>query len=113
MDGDLERDREIGHGLHLLLDHWESLWNLLFRNLKDQFVVNLHDHLGGKTKFLDPVLDANHCLLDDICGCPLQGGVDRHPLRGLSQKGVRRMDVWKITSPVEKCGHVTFQSYLL
>jgi len=45
MDRDLERNGDLHHCLHFSLDHRERLFDLFFGDLKDQFVVDLHDHL--------------------------------------------------------------------
>ena len=57
MDGDPEGNGEGHDRLHLSLNEGEQPLEFLFRGLKDQFVMDLHDHLGGKAGFFDPVLD--------------------------------------------------------
>ena len=113
MDRNLERDGEMHHGLHLILNQRECPLKFLLRDLKDQFIVDLHDHLGGETQFFDPVLDPNHRHLDDICCCSLKGRIDRHPLGGLPNRRIGRVDVRQIAAPMEKGGHITFLSGLL
>jgi len=45
LDGDFKRDRELHDALHFLLDHGKGFLGFFLRDLKDQFVVDLHDHL--------------------------------------------------------------------
>ena len=89
------------------LDHRDNFLKFFFGNFEDQFVVDLHDHLGGEIEFFYSILDVNHRHLDDIrCG-PLERSIDRHPLRGLSDGQGWGVNVRKIATAMQKGCHIS------
>ena len=68
--------------------------------------------LVERAGFFDSVLDMDHRHLNDIRGCPLEGGIDGHSLRGLPDGSSWRMDLRKIAATIQEGRHIPFSAWL-
>ena len=89
---DYERHRKLAmrfaSGFHDRLHDLCSVANLGFRDLEQQLVVHLQQHLRLQRRIGERPWDAAHRALDDVGRRALQGSVDRLPLGPARRAGL-------------------------
>ena len=71
----------MGYLLHLLLDHLGNALGHFLRTFHDEFIVDLQQKICFRVLLLEGFVHPNHGQLDKVGGGPLNGGIQRNPLR--------------------------------
>ena len=87
--------------LHLFDDDLLHLFLLFWVDAEVQFIVYLQNHLASNAFSLETLMDMNHCHLDDISCCTLDGGIDGISLSKASNCGIMRVNIWQIATTSE------------
>src|SRR3990170_1865819 len=99
----LKGDRQGIGSLHFLDYKASHELHLLCRNLKEELIVNLEYHPASQALCLKPSMDPYHGELNDVCGAPLDRGVDRNPLAKLPDAVIAARQLRQITPSLEEC----------
>ena len=85
--------RELHRVLHALADQGGDRVDLVFRDLEDEFVVDLEEHLRARRLGRKAPMEVEHRELDQVRGGALDDGVDRHALAERLFVRVARVDL--------------------
>src|SRR4030042_7100359 len=93
-------DRHSQYPFHFFLDHVFRFFAFVIRDLQDQFVMDLHDHLCLEAFIPYASVDPDHGYLDEIGSGPLDGGIYGRPLRKLSGSAIGAADLGEVSAPI-------------
>src|SRR6478609_6952298 len=77
-------------------------------NIKNQFIMHLHDHFGLKFFLLKPPMNVDHGNFDNVSRAALDGSVDGIALCKTTCGNISRIDISQISSATQNCFYVFF-----
>ena len=101
-------DFEIDGFSHDSFDLRFNLVHFFFWYGKDEFVMDLKNHLGLISSLAKEVIDLDHRVLDEVSGSPLDWSVESRSLSGLPHHIGRVIDVAEISLSSEHRLNISF-----
>src|SRR3990172_5571975 len=98
---DLEGNPQLDDPLHFPFYQGHYLFSLLFRRLKYQFVMDLHDHGCRKSPFGKTSGNIKHGNFNEVSRCTLDRGIDGHTFGKLSHRRVTACKFRQIAATVK------------